>query len=56
MGSGSETWSPLAKAVIGGMTTTTVLTLIVIPVLYIVFEHAGERVKTYFRKRRRAEP
>ena len=54
MGSGSETWSPLAKAVIGGMTTTTVLTLIVIPVLYIEFEHAGERVKTYFRKRRQA--
>jgi HAE1 family hydrophobic/amphiphilic exporter-1 len=54
MGSGSETWSPLARAVIGGLTTTTVLTLIVIPVLYIVFEHAGERVKTYLRNRRQA--
>ncbi|MEJ5351881.1 MAG: efflux RND transporter permease subunit [Melioribacteraceae bacterium] len=45
LGSGSETWSPLAKAVIGGLTATTLLTLIVIPILYIVFEHAGEKVK-----------
>ncbi len=52
MGSGSETWSPLARSVIGGLTATTVLTLIVIPVLYIVFEHAGEKVKSYFRRNR----
>lgn len=55
LGSGSETWSPLAKAVIGGLTATTLLTLIVIPILYIVFEHAGERVKNYLKKRRTAE-
>jgi hydrophobic/amphiphilic exporter-1 (mainly G- bacteria), HAE1 family len=52
IGSGSETWSPLARAVIGGLTATTVLTLIVIPVLYIIFEQTGEKVKAYFRKRR----
>ena len=49
-GTGSETWSPLARAVIGGLTTTTLLTLIVIPVMYIVFEIAGERVKNFIRK------
>jgi hydrophobic/amphiphilic exporter-1 (mainly G- bacteria), HAE1 family len=48
MGEGAETWSPLARAVIGGLTTTTVLTLIVIPVLYIVFEIAGDRVNKFF--------
>lgn len=53
MGSGAETWSPLARAVIGGLTATTVLTLVVIPILYIVFEHAGERVKNYFKNRRK---
>ncbi len=52
MGAGSETWSPLARSVIGGLTATTFLTLIVIPVLYIVFEHAGERVKNYLKKRK----
>jgi hydrophobic/amphiphilic exporter-1 (mainly G- bacteria), HAE1 family len=53
LGSGSETWSPLARAVIGGLTATTLLTLIVIPVLYIVFERAGERVKSYIQSKRR---
>ncbi len=52
LGSGSETWSPLARAVIGGLTATTLLTLIVIPVLYIVFERAGERVKVYIKNRK----
>ena len=55
MGSGAETWSPLARAVIGGLTATTFLTLIIIPVLYIVFEHAGERVKNYFRNRKKGK-
>jgi HAE1 family hydrophobic/amphiphilic exporter-1 len=53
MGSGSEMWSPLARAIIGGLTGTTLLTLLVIPVLYIVFEHAGERVKNYLHNRRK---
>lgn len=52
IGSGSETWSPLARAVIGGLTATTLLTLIVIPILYIVFERAGERVNNFIKKRK----
>jgi HAE1 family hydrophobic/amphiphilic exporter-1 len=52
LGEGAETWSPLARAVIGGLTTTTALTLIVIPILYIKFEQTSERVKKYFRERR----
>jgi HAE1 family hydrophobic/amphiphilic exporter-1 len=54
MGTGAETWSPLARSVIGGLTATTVLTLVVIPIVYIVFEHAGERVKNYLKKRKTA--
>jgi HAE1 family hydrophobic/amphiphilic exporter-1 len=53
LGSGSETWSPLAKAVIGGLTATTVLTLVFIPVMYIVFERTGEKVKNYFKNRKK---
>ncbi len=45
IGAGSESWSPLARAVIGGLSTTAVLTLIVIPVLYIIFERVGERFR-----------
>lgn len=51
-GSGSESWSPLARAVIGGLTTTTLLTLLVIPVLYIIFERIGERARRVFTSRR----
>ncbi len=51
-GSGSESWSPLARAVIGGLTTSSLLTLIVIPVLYIVFERMAARFRKIFKRRR----
>ncbi len=51
MGSGSETWSPLARAVIGGLTATTLLTLIVIPILYILFERIEERIKLVYHRK-----
>lgn len=50
LGSGSETWSPLARAVIGGLTTTTILTLIIIPVLYIIFERTAAKTKAFFKR------
>lgn len=34
LGSGSETWSPMARTVIGGLTMSTVLMLFVVPCLY----------------------
>jgi len=34
VGEGSESQAPLARAVIGGMTTSTLITLVVIPVVY----------------------
>ncbi len=38
LGSGSELWVPMARAVIGGLTLATVLTLILIPIIYLMFE------------------
>jgi HAE1 family hydrophobic/amphiphilic exporter-1 len=35
---GSEVQSPLARAVIGGLTSSTLITLIVVPVVYSLFE------------------
>ena len=46
IGDGSETWAPLARAVIGGLTMTTILTLVVIPVVYIIFEEWGGKIKS----------
>ncbi len=48
-GSGSETWMPLARTVIGGLTMATLLTLIVIPVLYIIFEEMSGKIKRKFK-------
>ncbi len=38
MGEGSEVRTPLARAVIGGLTSSTFITLVVIPVIYSLFE------------------
>jgi CzcA family heavy metal efflux pump len=44
LGEGSETNMPLARAVIGGLTVSTGLTLLLIPVLYLLFErHVARR-------------
>lgn len=42
---GGATRAPMAVAVIGGMFTSTVLTLLVIPVVYLLFENAIEWVR-----------
>jgi HAE1 family hydrophobic/amphiphilic exporter-1 len=43
LGEGAEFWSPLGRAVIGGMIVSTFLTLVFIPVLYTSFEKGAER-------------
>ena len=45
LGEGSETQAPLATAVIGGLTTSTLLTLFVVPCVYSLFDKLGERLK-----------
>jgi cobalt-zinc-cadmium resistance protein CzcA len=41
-GSGAEVQKPLATVVIGGLLTATLLTLLVLPVLYLLFEEIGK--------------
>ena len=48
LGAGAETNAPLAVAVIGGMITSTLLTLVVVPAAYSLLEN--------WRERRRAAP
>ena len=43
IGAGSETWQPMGVAVIGGMTCSTLLTLLVLPSIYVIAR--GRRVK-----------
>jgi len=44
-GQGSEVWNPLGLTIMGGLLVSTMVTLIIVPVLYSVFE---ARVKTQF--------
>lgn len=43
IGSGSELYVPLATAVIGGLATSTVLTLFIVPTVYTLFDDLGRK-------------
>jgi HAE1 family hydrophobic/amphiphilic exporter-1 len=45
LGKGSETQAPLATAVIGGLTTSTALTLFVVPVVYVLFDDLASHLR-----------
>ncbi|MHB8636134.1 MAG: efflux RND transporter permease subunit [Fimbriimonadaceae bacterium] len=45
MGKGSETQTPLATAVVGGLLTSTVLTLFVVPCVYTMFDDLSKRLR-----------
>jgi len=49
MGDGGETQAPMGRAVIGGVITSTLLTLVVVPVAYTYLDNLGQRVARYFR-------
>jgi cobalt-zinc-cadmium resistance protein CzcA len=44
-GAGAEVQRPLATVVIGGLITSTLLTLIILPVLYYIFEGKSKKIK-----------
>ncbi|MCH8524159.1 MAG: efflux RND transporter permease subunit [Balneolales bacterium] len=44
LGAGSETWSPMARTVIGGLTMSTILMLLVVPCLYYLINGLVERL------------
>lgn len=45
LGEGAETRSPMGTAIVGGMTTSTVLTLIVVPVVYSLLDDLGAFIR-----------
>lgn len=45
LGEGSETQAPLATAVVGGLTTSTLLTLFVVPCVYTLFDDLARRLR-----------
>lgn len=49
-GEGSETRAPMAQAIVGGLTTSTLLTLVVIPIVYYIVENMGIKKRKMLRK------
>jgi HAE1 family hydrophobic/amphiphilic exporter-1 len=45
LGESGENWAPMARSVIGGLTVGTILTLIVVPVIYAAFERYLQKRK-----------
>ncbi len=45
VGEGSETWRPMGVAVIGGMVFSTLITLVIVPVVYAAMDKSGSRNK-----------
>ena len=45
LGSGAEARAPMARAVVGGLLTSTILTLLVVPVMYTVLDDLGVWLK-----------
>ncbi len=44
-GESGENWAPMARSVIGGLAVGTVLTLIVVPVIYLIMENFSTKMK-----------
>jgi len=45
IGAGSRIWAPMGITIIGGMIFSTIVTLILVPVLYAIFARHGDRNK-----------
>jgi HAE1 family hydrophobic/amphiphilic exporter-1 len=60
LGSGAEFRAPMAHAVIGGLITSTLLTLVVVPVVYSYLDDfgawAGARIRRWTREPEKASP
>jgi Cu/Ag efflux pump CusA len=50
LGEGAENQAPMGRAVIGGVITSTLLTLVVVPVAYTYLDSFGKRAARWFRR------
>jgi HAE1 family hydrophobic/amphiphilic exporter-1 len=53
LGAGAEFRAPMARAVIGGLITSTLLTLIVVPVVYTMLDDFGAKVRHWLTRAER---
>jgi HAE1 family hydrophobic/amphiphilic exporter-1 len=53
LGPGSETRGPLARSIIGGIVLSTLVTLIIVPVYYVLFDRFGAWVRNAARREKK---
>ena len=56
VGQGGEFQAPMGRAVIGGIITSTLLTLVVVPVAYTYLDAWGKRALRYFKGEHAVSP
>ncbi|MHB8057683.1 MAG: efflux RND transporter permease subunit, partial [Desulfuromonadaceae bacterium] len=49
LGAGAEGRAPMARAVVGGLLTSTLLTLLVVPVMYTLMDDLAQWLKRRWR-------
>jgi HAE1 family hydrophobic/amphiphilic exporter-1 len=54
LGAGAEMRAPMARAVIGGLITSTFLTLLIVPVMYSVLDDFGSWIRRQWRSKKEA--
>ena len=54
LGAGAEFRAPMARAVVGGLVTSSLLTLVVVPVVYTFFDDIGARLSARLTRAERA--
>lgn len=52
LGEGAETQAPMATVVIGGLFASTFITLLLVPVVYSLFDDWGQKISNRWRKRK----
>ena len=55
-GDGGEVQAPMGRAVIGGVITSTLLTLVVVPVAYTYLDNWGKRAARFFGGKKSVAP
>lgn len=55
LGESGESWAPMARSVMGGLTVATLLTLIIVPVIYASLELSAEKRKAKRVAKKRAK-
>jgi multidrug efflux pump subunit AcrB len=48
LGEGSESYAPLSRAIIGGLTVSVVLTVFIVPAAYLLIHRKAETIKNEF--------